>query len=117
MKYLFDEDLPSKAAEISRRLGMDAVSIHDLDRRGIPDDAQLRFAAREGRVFVTRNRDDFQLLTIEFFRAGDAHPGVLIAGRHLPGNRPERIAHALERWHEAREETPESFGAYVIDFL
>ncbi len=96
---------------------MDAASIHELDRRGIPDDAQLRFAAREGRVFVTRNRDDFQILTFEFFRAGEAHCGVLIVGRSLPGNVPERIAHALRRWDETRRENPATFGAYIVDFL
>lgn len=117
MKYLLDEDPPPKAAQVARGLGMDAVSIHELDRRGMPDDAQLRFAAREGRVFVTRNRDDFQILTFEFFRAGEAHSGVLIVGRQLPGNEPERMAHALERWNESREENPETFGACVIDFL
>ena len=101
MKFLLDEDLPPRAAEISRGLDVDAVSVHDLERRGIPDNEQLRFAAREGRVFVTRNRDDFRALTVEFYRAGEAHPGVLVVSRKLPNNRPERIAHALKRWEES----------------
>lgn len=96
---------------------MDAVSIHELDRRGVPDDAQLRFAAGKGRVFVTCNRDDFQAITFEFFRAGEDHCGVLIVGRGIPNNRPERIARSLGRWDEIRKEKPETFGAYIIDFL
>lgn len=117
MRFLLDEDLPPKAAEVSRGLGLDAVSVHELGRLGLTDRAQLRFAAREGRVFVTRNRDDYRELTLEFFRAGEAHAGVLTVGRKLPNNRPERVAHALHRWAESREGQAGSFGPYVIDFL
>lgn len=117
LKFLLDEDLPPLAAEISRSLGCDAVSVHDLGRRGIADDEQLRFAAREERVFVTRNRDDFRALTLEFHRAGERHPGVLAVGRKLPNNRPERIAHALKRWEDSRGRQAGSFGPYVMDFL
>ena len=113
MRFLLDEDLQPRAAEISRNLGLDALSVHELSRRGYTDDEQLRFAAGEERTFVTRNRDDFLLLTAEFFRTGEAHPGVLIAGRNLPNDRPERISHALKRWADTH--TPESFGA--VDFL
>lgn len=115
MKFLLDEDLPPKAAEISRGLGLDAVSVHEMSRRGYPDDEQLRFAAEEERIFVTRNRDDFLLLTTEFHRAGEPHPGVLIVGRKLPSDRPERIAHALKQRADAHALAPESFGA--VDFL
>ena len=117
MRFLLDEDLPPKAAEISRGLNLDAVSVHELGRTGLPDGAQLRFAAGEERIFVTRNRDDFRTLTLEFYRAGEAHRGVLIVGRSLPNNRPERVAHAIEAWAESRERYPHSFGPYVVDFL
>ncbi len=117
MKFLLDEDLPPKAAAVSRGLGLDAVSVHDIGRTGLPDEAQLRFAARDERIFVTRNRDDFRALTLEFYRAGEAHCGVLIVGRKLPNNRPEWMAHAVKRWVTSRERYTGSFGPYVIDFL
>jgi predicted nuclease of predicted toxin-antitoxin system len=117
LKFLLDEDLPPRAAQIARGLELDAVSVHELGRVGLTDAAQLRFAAREGRVFVTRNRDDFRALTLEFHRAGEAHAGVLIVGRRIPNNRPERIAHALKRWTGSGTEHAGSFGAYEIDFL
>ena len=59
MRFLLDEDLPPKAAGIARNLGLDAASVHETSRRGYADDEQLRFAAGESRIFVTRNRDDF----------------------------------------------------------
>lgn len=115
MRFLVDEDLPPKTAEVGRNLGLDVVSVHEIGRRGYPDDEQLRFAAREEWVFVTRNRNDFLLLSVEFYRAGEPYPDVLIAGRNLPNDRPERVAHALKRWVDARAGAPESFGA--VDFL
>ncbi len=117
MRFLFDEDLPPQATVIARNLGLDAVSVHEIGRRGVPDDEQLRFAVKEERIFVTRDRDDFLVLTIEFYRAGEPHSGVLIVPGGLPNNRPEKIAHALKRWTDSRADSPESFGPYVVDFL
>lgn len=113
MRFLFDEDLSPVVAETARGLGLDAVSVHECDRRGLSDEDQLELATHEQRIFVTRNRDDFILLTLEAFRAGTLHAGVLIVPRSLPNHLPERIAHALRRW---RDEHPEP-GSCFIDFL
>ena len=91
--------------------------MHELDRRGFADREQLLFAAREGWIFVTRDRKDFILLTVDFYRAGKPHPGVLVVSRHLPNDRPEKVAHALRRWEVARTGSPGTFGPYVVDFL
>ncbi|MGH7342053.1 MAG: DUF5615 family PIN-like protein [Candidatus Rokuibacteriota bacterium] len=115
MRFLLDEDLNPLAAEVARGLGLDVLSVHDIDRRGLPDEEQLRRAARDVRTFVTRNRDDFVRLTIEWFRTGEAHAGVLIVPHSLPNDQPERIAHALATWAAPRAGV-ESF-AYLIDFL
>lgn len=117
MRFLLDEDLPPLAAETGRELGLDVTSVHELGRTGLSDPEQLRFAARERRVMVTRNRDDFIRLTTEFFRSGESHPGLLIVSRSLPSSKPERIAHALRSWSEARAGNPGNFGEYSIDFL
>ena len=117
MKFLLDEDLPPRIVEVARGLGLEAESVHALGRTGLSDPEQLRYAAREGYVFVTRNRDDYIRFTVEFFRKKEPHGGVLIVPRSLPSSRPERIAHALARWAETKREHPRSFGPYVIDFL
>ena len=113
MRFLLDEDLNPLIAEVARALGLDVVSVHEIDRRGVPDEGQLRFSAAEDRIFVTRNRDDFIRLTIAFFQTGESHAGVLIVPRSLPNHRPERIAHALKRW----QERPGDPGSSFIDFL
>lgn len=115
MRFLLDEDLNPAAAGIGRGLGLDAVSVHEVDRRGLTDDEQLRGAARDGRVFVTRNRDDFIRLTVEWFRTGEAHRGLLVVPHSLPNDRPERIAHAIAEWQASRAGV-DTF-AYMIDFL
>jgi predicted nuclease of predicted toxin-antitoxin system len=116
VRFLLDEDLPPLAADVARGLGLDATSVHKVDRRGIGDRDQLRFAAAEGYIFLTRNHKDYIELTVEFFRAGEAHPGVLLVRRHLPNDRPERIAHALKRWADARKDMPPAMFDGV-DFL
>lgn len=113
MSFLLDEDLNPAVAEIARGLGLDVISVHEIDRRGFPDPDQLRFAASERRILVTRNRDDFIRLTISWFQIGELHAGVLIVPHSLPNHRPDRIAHALKRWRER----PGDPGAHFIDFL
>ena len=102
MRYLLDEDLPSSAAEIARGLGLDAVSVHEIGRRGLSDPEQFDFAMREERIVVTRNRDDFRRLVVAAFEASAPSPGVLVVPRSIPNTAPAQVAHALHRWHEAR---------------
>ena len=116
LRFLLDEDLNPRAAKIARGIGLDATSVHDIGRLGLPDEEQLRLAAAEDRIFVTRNRNDFLALTTEFYRRGNPHAGVLIATAGLPNDRPERLAHALKRWKEERGEHLDTRSHYA-DFL
>jgi predicted nuclease of predicted toxin-antitoxin system len=116
VKYLLDEDVHPRMAEVARALGLDVVSVHEIGRRGLSDDEQLAYAAGESRIFITRNRDDFIELTVSFFRRREPHDGLLILPHTLPNRNPERMARALERWHTARSQIGE-LAAYTIDFL
>ena len=116
MYFLLDEDVNPAVAEICRGLDLDVVSVHEIHRQGFDDDPQLRYAAAENRIFVTRNRDDFIKLTVDSFHARYAHAGVLIIPHSLPNNRPAHLAHALQRWHERHQGDDASFQ-YAIDFL
>lgn len=116
MKLLLDEDIHPKVATISRSLGIDVVSVHELGRCGLSDEEQLVYAAAENRILVTRNRDDFIQLTVAFFKTGDPHCGLLIIPYSVPNKDPERMAHALLQWCERHCTTKEPF-AYLIDFL
>jgi predicted nuclease of predicted toxin-antitoxin system len=113
MRFLLDEDVNPAVAEIARGLGMDVISVHEIDRLGLPDEEQLRYSASQRRIFITRNRDDFIRLGLVFFQTGEHFEGVLIVPRSLPNNRPDRIAHALKRW----QERPGDRGSCFVDFL
>jgi predicted nuclease of predicted toxin-antitoxin system len=115
LRFLLDEDLPPMAAEVARGLDLDVLSVHELGRIVPAARDQLRFASEEGRIFLTRNHRDFIELTVEFYRAGEAYSGVLLVRRNLPNDRPERIAHALKRWADARADMPAAFDG--ADFL
>jgi hypothetical protein len=56
MRFLLDEDLSPTVAETARGLGLDALSIHEVGRRGLRDDEQLRLAAADGRTAVEGDR-------------------------------------------------------------
>lgn len=118
MRYLLDEDVNPAVAQAARSSGLDVVSVHEIERIGpaFPDEAQLRFAALERRIVVTRNRDDFIRLTRAFFQTSEPHFGVLIIPYTLPNDDPGRLARALKRWHEARSEAAEPEPC-IIDFL
>ena len=118
IKFLLDEDIPPKAAEIARGLGLDAHSVIDLGRTGWSDAQQLSQAAEDQRVFVTYNRDDFIQLTKWAFQGGDAHTGVVIVPRSIPRKQPARLAHALARWSKALERRGDApLTAYLCVFL
>ena len=78
MRLLLDEDLSPKIAELLRKKGIDAVSVHEVGRIGLSDKSHLEYAASERRCFVTRNRNDYIILTRQFFSSNKPHKGVLI---------------------------------------
>lgn len=114
MKYYLDEDLSQTIAELVRVHGIDAHSVHEVGTEGGSDAEQLGRAAQEGRCMVTRNRDDFIRLTVEFFQAQRSHCGVLIVTQRFPGNRFAAIAAALVKY--ARRH-PHGLPSYTVDFL
>lgn len=114
MKLYLDEDLSPRVADILRQMGIPAVSAHDGGAVGLADTDQLERAVAKGCCMVTRNRDDFIALTLERFRHGQPHLGVLIVPHTLPGSNFRRTAGALARYVRAH---PEGLPAYTIDFV
>jgi predicted nuclease of predicted toxin-antitoxin system len=118
MRFLLDEDVFPEVAAAARALGLDVVSVHELGRlrADFPDPSQLRFAAGERRLLVTRNGDDYIRLTREFFQTGEPHYGVLIIPHSLSNEHAGRIARALRQWSDARQGAPDP-EPYTIDFV
>lgn len=102
VRFYLDADLSPRIAAIGRDLGLDAVSAHDVGMTEADDADQLGRAASEGRILVTRNRDDFIQLTLEAYHEHRPHAGLLLiaaTGRH---HQTSRVAHALRQWAGGR---------------
>ena len=114
MKLYLDEDISPKISVILRKKGMDAVSAHETGMLETSDEEQLSFAAAEGRVKVTRNRDDFITLTVQFFEALKRHKGLIIVPHTIPGSEFSELAALLVKFSK---DYPQGLEPYTIEFL
>ncbi len=114
MKFLVDEDLSEEIASILRAKGVDAVHVRELGLSGAEDQEVLDEAARQERCVITRNRNDFQVLTEFYFHEGRPHHGVIIIPRSYPGNKPSKIAQAIIA---LSRKCPHAFQPYAFLFL
>ena len=115
MKYYLDDDLSPKIAEILRKHGIDAVSVHEAGMIQASDIENLKLAAAEKRCLVTRNRNDFIRLTVHFFNEHRPHCGILIVPHTLPGDNFSLIAKAIIKHHSKRSK--DRVVSYAVDFL
>jgi hypothetical protein len=56
-RFYADENVPTVAITILRRLGADVLTVHDARRRGHPDENRISEALRLGRILITCDRD------------------------------------------------------------
>ncbi len=114
MKLYLDEDISPKVSVILRKRGIDAVSAHEAGMLEASDDNQLSYAVAEGRVMVTRNRDDFITLTVQYFEALKPHTGVIIVPHSIAGSDFGKLAAQLMKFSK---KYPEGLEPYTIEFL
>ena len=114
MKFYLDEDLSPQIAELLRKKGHDCISAHETEMLGASDLEQLTFASSHKRCLVTKNRDDFIRLTVQFFNDNLPHFGLLIIPSTIPGDRFSKIANAISVY---ANDHPEGLPYCTIDFL
>ncbi len=114
MKLYLDEDLSPKIAELLRKQGIDCVSAHDIGMLEASDLEQLELASRQKRCLVTKNRNDFIRLTVQFFNDQLPHQGVLIIPSSVQGDRFSFIAKILKSYAIKH---PKGLPPYAIDFV
>ena len=114
MKFYLDEDLSPQIAVQLRNRGIDSISAHESGMLGASDLEQLMFASSQKRCLVTKNRDDFIRLTVQFFNDNLPHFGLLIIPSTIPGDRFSQIANELLSY---ANDCPDDLPNYTIDFL
>ena len=114
MKLYLDEDISPKVSVILRKRGIDAVSAHEAGMLEASDEEQLSFAAADRRAIVTRNRDDFITLTVQFFEDLKPHKGLIIVPHTIPGSEFSKLAAQLLKFSKSY---PQGLQAYSIEFL
>ncbi len=113
-RYYGDEDVPVLVVRIARSLNIDIVHTEELGRKGATDEEQLLFAAREGRILLTRNCRDFWPMTTRYQADGLAHAGVLCITKSLADLPAAVIARTLLQFD--RDHT-NGVPAYFVDYL
>ena len=90
------------------------MATHEAGLLEASDEEQLSFAAAEGRAMVTRNRDDFITLTVQFFEALKPHKGLIIVPHTIPGSEFSKLAALLVKFSKSY---PQGLASYTIEFL
>lgn len=83
IRLYLDEDVPEAVAMALRLRGYDVLTAREVDRKGLSDLAQLKFASSEERVLLTHNIADFTRLHRELMTKGQHHDGIIVS-KQLP---------------------------------
>ena len=78
-RLYLDEDVHRRVAAALRLRHFDVVSAHEVQRWGLTDEEQLRYAAAEGRTLFTYNAADYVRLHLEWQRSEQQHHGIVFS--------------------------------------
>ena len=105
--FYLDEDIPPEVGKILAQRSHDVVHVFDLGIRSTIDPEHLRVAARDERILVTFNRNDFRELH-QLWVALNAwgtldqpHAGILTSWGQIPATQWADLVHAFVGNHES----------------
>lgn len=79
MKRYLDEHLSPLLARMLRTRGMDCLTTVEAGNLGHSDEAQLTYAAGQGRVLLTFDREDFLALAAQWAKRCHSHAGLILS--------------------------------------
>ncbi|MBI2659625.1 DUF5615 family PIN-like protein [Candidatus Woesearchaeota archaeon] len=82
MKFLADENIDLPAVKALKRLGVDIVSIHDVEMRGYEDKEVLNYGEENERAVITQDSDLLRLHS-----KGAEHAGIIFLTEPLDTSR------------------------------
>jgi len=91
IRFFMDEDVYAAAVQALRRSGFNVVSTSEAGRCGQSDEAQLAWAAAEGRALVTFNVAHFAALHAAWLRSGRHHGGIVVSSQRAVGDFVRRL--------------------------
>ena len=97
-KLYVDEDITDALARALRAAGYDAISAHEAGLRALSDEAQLRYAIRQGRAFLTCNVKHFPGIASRYDDEGRSHFGIVVSNQLEPGEMLRRVRYLLDNW-------------------
>ena len=93
IKLYLDEDAQrTDLIQALRPRQIDVVTVSEVHLLGQSDDAQLRYAAEQGRVIFTFNRGDFFHLHTEWLNNDQHHSGIVVSDQVGTGVAMRRFA-------------------------
>jgi hypothetical protein len=78
LRLLLDADVHVRAAKILRLHGFDVLSVSEIGRQALPDEAQLTWAAEQGRCIMTFNVAHFSRAHRRWLEEGGHHAGIVV---------------------------------------
>ena len=77
LRLLLDADIHVRAAGILRLRGYDVVSVWEIGRQALPDEAHVAWAGENGRCIITFNVADFSRAHRRWLAEGGHHAGIV----------------------------------------
>ncbi len=84
LKFYTDKHVPKSVTVQLRKHDIDAVRCEEVGMGDSSDDEHLEYAAREGRIVVTFDKD-FKRIHAEWMAQGRSHSGIMFVSRRLQG--------------------------------
>lgn len=91
IELYLDEDVDILLADLIRARGFTVSTTREAGQLGQSDQAQFAYAVQHYAAFFTHNRADFEALADIYFRTGQSHWGIIIAGRRDPYELARRL--------------------------
>ncbi|HUT34072.1 MAG TPA: DUF5615 family PIN-like protein [Planctomycetota bacterium] len=98
LRLLLDAHIHVRAAKILRLRGFDVISVWEIGRQALPDEAHVAWAAENGRCIITYNVAHFSRAHYRWLAEGGHHSGIAVC-KQIGLREFLRRCHALLRTH------------------
>jgi len=96
-RLYLDEDVHKRIAASLRLRHFDVIATSEAARCGLGDEAQLEFAAAEGRALFTYNSRDFIRLHFDWMKRNKSHFGIIVSDQASLAETLRRLLSFLNR--------------------